>query len=239
MQIHELTSKRRKVNEGPMAALKGIGTVAAQGVNQALGTNIGGTGAGAYQGAGLAAQAAATKANAPLVKKMAMDMQNNWLKRDMPNLAKAAPNGVVEPADQADAITKIINSALHFDYTHPPVDPNARDGLADENAKLDSEAIAKSVQELVGPGPKTADSYWKIFSTIAQSIVSLQSLSSFNRGASAATATDPKAQAAMQAMGLDARSLVALNAAVKRSGEKVGPTGSPTIDGILKAAKII
>lgn len=212
MQIHELTSKRRTVNEGPMAALKGIGTVAAQGVNQALGTNIGGTGAGAYQGAGLAAQAAATKANAPLVKKMAMDMQNNWLKRDMPNLAKAAPNGVVDPEDQADAMTKIVNSALRFDYTHPPVDPNARQGTADENAKLDSEAIARSIQALVGPGEKTADSYWKIFSTIAQSIVSLQSLSSFHRGSTQST---PDAERAAEQAGLEKNQIATLQQLAK------------------------
>jgi len=188
MQIHELTSNRRTVNEGPMAALKGIGTVAAQGVNQALGTNIGGTGAGAYQGAGLAAQAAATKANAPLVKKMTIDMQNNWLKRD------------------------IVNSALRFDYTHPPVDPNARQGTADENAKLDSEAIARSIQTLVGPGEKTADTYWQVFSTIARSIVSLQSLSSFNRGSTQAT---PDAQRAAEQAGLEKNQLATLQQLAK------------------------
>jgi len=212
MQIHELTSNRRTVNEGPMAALKGIGTVAAQGVNQALGTNIGGTGAGAYQGSGLAAQAAATKANAPLVKKMAIDMQNNWLKRDMPNLMKAAPNGVVDPEDQADAITRIINSSLKFDYTRPPVDPNAREGTADENAKLDSEAIARSIQTLVGPGEKTADTYWQVFSTIARSIVSLQSLSSFNRNSTQAT---PDAQRAAEQAGLEKNQLATLQQLAK------------------------
>jgi hypothetical protein len=63
MQIHELTNPRRNLSEGPMAALKGIASVAAQGINTKLGTNIGGAAAGASAGLNTAVNSATNTGN--------------------------------------------------------------------------------------------------------------------------------------------------------------------------------
>jgi hypothetical protein len=54
------------------------------------------------------------------------------------------------------------------------------------------------------------------------------------------TIADPQTDAALRAAGMDADTLTKLNAVVQRSGgPDVKATGNPTIDGILKAARLL
>lgn len=92
MQIHEITTK--KIAEGFMDAIKGIGSVAAQGINQKLGTNLGGVTAGARVGPGQR-QAAASEINRGLAMKQAQQLSAQYL-QSVASIMKQA--GVSDPS---------------------------------------------------------------------------------------------------------------------------------------------
>lgn len=77
MQIHEITTN--KISEGFMDAVKGIGSVAAQGVNQAIGSNFGGAQAGAAVVPGQVQQTA-LQINTQLAQQQAQQLAANYLK---------------------------------------------------------------------------------------------------------------------------------------------------------------
>lgn len=99
MQVHEITTK---INEGVLdawkekatAAVKGIGSIAASGVNQALGTNIGGALAGTQVGPGQRQQVA-MQINQAAAAKQARVLSDQYI-RSVTSLMKQA--GVQKPS---------------------------------------------------------------------------------------------------------------------------------------------
>jgi hypothetical protein len=86
--------------------------------------------------------------------------------------------------------------------------------------------------------------------SLAQGIANAGSMTAFNQNQTArptarapgvsASVSDPKTRAALAAMNTDAAGLAGLNALIQRSGGFKGQaTGDPTIDGLLKSAKIL
>jgi len=257
MQIHELT--RRQTNEGFMDAMGAIKSGVAQSINQNLGTNFGGAAAGASVAPGYAQQAA-TGATAPLIKKMAQEKAGMWDQ----TLAAAMKNENTPYASQLDGnnltaiATKMVNNdlrALGNDYKklETNVDPASMGGKGQQMARdivqrIDNE-ITKLINTAKDPGntPKTLqDLNQKAWQELAGLIHTAMSMAQFQRDAStkaaaANPAADPQLNAVMQAMGVDAAGLMKLNAEVKQSGQKLNitSTGSPMVDSLLKAAKLL
>ena len=191
MQIHELTNPRRDLSEGPMAALKGIASVAAQGINSKLGTNIGGAAAGASVGTGISAQNAAAKLNSPLIQQMGKTMQQTWLTQTLPTLMKSenvAEPALVTPAIQEQELTKLINSTLKFDYKTHNVSDTAQGGTAKMVADQRIKEIDAAIQEIIKYPPagtgkgKSAQEYTAEFTKLATAMSSLMNRATFNSG---------------------------------------------------------
>lgn len=256
MQIHEL-SRRQKTNEGFMDAMGAIKSGVAQSINQNLGTNIGGAAAGATVAPGYSQQAA-TGATAPLIKRMANEKSVLWDK----TLAAAMKNENTPYMSQLDGnnlttiATKMVNNdltALGNDYKNlaAKVDPASMGGKGQQMAKDIVTRIDNTIVELVN-AVKDPSNTAKILKDINQKkwqelaglIHTAMSMSQFQRGASSPAATpaaSPQLNAAMAAMGVDAAGLMKLNSAVRQSGQKLNitSTGSPMVDSLLKAAKLL
>jgi hypothetical protein len=257
MQIHELT--RRQTNEGFMDAMGAIKSGVAQSINQNLGTNIGGAAAGATVAPGYAQQAA-TGATAPLIKQMAQEKAQLWDQ----TLASAMNNEKTTNPGQLDSnnltaiATKMVNNdlrALGNDYKNlaSNVDPASMGGKGQQMARDIVTRIDNSIVELINAvkdpsntAKMLKDINQKKWQELAGLIHTAMSMAQFQRDAStkaAATnpAANPQLNAVMQAMGVDAAGLMKLNAAVKQSGQKlnVTSTGSPMVDSLLKAAKLL
>ena len=209
MQIHELTNPRRNASEGFTAALKGIASVAAQGVNSKLGTNIGGAAAGASVGTGASAQLGAAKLNAPLIQQMGKTMQQTWLTQTLPALMKqekVAEPALVTPAIQTQELTDLINRTLKFDYRKPNVSDTAQGGVAKTDAAELVKEIEAAIQEIVKYPPagsgkgKSTQEYVTEFTALATAMSELMNLSTFASGQAArpAVATTQVSPAARQ-----------------------------------------
>lgn len=211
MQIHEITFKK-PVNEGVMDAIKGIGSIAAGGVNQALGTNIGGAMAGAQMGAGsIAAQKASTQLAATLAPKIAQEQAKLWnqnIQGMMQNQQVMSPsdldkNTLVKAVnDQVNRLLQTYNVANWKDLPNK-VNPAAYGGSGTQAAKKVVQdmgiAISNLVKNVYAPGAKTTniqqanEAAWK---QIADMVIQIQNLSQFAAGTpGAATAGQPAQQA--------------------------------------------
>lgn len=114
MQVHEITSK--KITEGfwdqAKAAVKGIGSVAAQGINQKLGTNLGGVAAGAQVGPGQRQQAA-LKLNTGLAAKQAQQLSNQYMQTVYNLMAQnKSQSPTALPAAAQQAVRKEIDRLI-------------------------------------------------------------------------------------------------------------------------------
>jgi hypothetical protein len=76
---------------------------------------------------------------------------------------------------------------------------------------------------------------------IAAARAAQQNTDSVNRSTVTSGLNDPRANALAQVLGMDATDLTKLNAFIRRQGETVNPqgTGSPSLDALLRAAKLI
>jgi len=244
---------------GDRIAQNPVASALAQSINQNLGTNIGGAAAGASVAPGYAQQAA-TGATAPLIKKMAQEKAEMWdqtLAAAMNN-EKTTDPGQLDSNNLTAIATKMINNdlrALGNDYKKlaTSVDPASMGGKGQQMARDIVARIDKGIVELVNAvkdpsnTPKILkDINQKKWQELAGLIHTATSMAQFQRDAStkaAATnpAADPQLNAVMQAMGVDAAGLMKLNAAVNQSGQKLNitSTGSPMVDSLLKAAKLL
>lgn len=146
MQIHEITS--RPIKEGVLggigAALGGIAKASAQKFAQStLGRDIGGK---TLQGG----QAAAVKANDPLVKQMSTELLKAWQGGTLPTLMKTATAtepGQLDKRILADTLTRQINQVLGFNYRdlEKMIDPTALDGTAQIEAAAQVDALEKAI----------------------------------------------------------------------------------------------
>jgi len=240
MQIHELT-KRRHTNEG---IISGIADVAARGAMQKFGGTSGGTYGSTLSGS--AAQSAAGQMSGQLIDKMGQEMQTNWLKQALPTLMQAS--GATEPAeidpqDQIEELTKLVNQNLKFDYSKPGVQAGGRAAAeAAQRVKEISTAIA-SIAKHPPPGSgkaKSAGEYQVAFKQLANAMAALINLSTFQAGSAkvAGGTVDPVSDAILKTLGATPAEAAAFGAAVNKSGA-VKPTGNPMLDAFLKSAKVL
>ena len=222
MQIHELTSKRRPVNEGPMDALKGIGTVAAQGINNALGTNIGGAAAGAQQGSAGAAQAAASKLNEPLIKSVADKFESDWnvsVASLLKQSKQLSPATIPDPQLVAP-LEAMVKRFLGVDYRQLPGiitgGSNATLGTDAKQAAVYKDQIQGIIEKILKDTKAGGIKYLKEdFLILARLISASKNLMTFstsqtkNKG-TAGLQLSPEAQKLAAQAGLDAAEIVAI-----------------------------
>lgn len=146
MQIHEITSRPLKegVLGGVGAALGGIAKATAQKFAQStLGRDIGGK---TLQGG----QAAAVKANAPIVKQMSTELLKAWQGGVLLNLMKSASAtepGQLDKRILVDALTRQVNQTLGFNFKdlEKMIDPTALDNTAKIEAATQVDALEKAI----------------------------------------------------------------------------------------------
>jgi hypothetical protein len=244
---------------GDRIAQNPVASALAQSMNRNLGTNIGGAAAGASVAPGYAQQAA-TGVTAPLIKKIAQDKAQMWdqtLAAAMNN-EKTTDPGQLDSNNLTAIATKMINNDLtalgnNYKRLETSVDPASMGGKGQQMARDIVARIDKGIVELVN-AVKDPNNTAKILKDVNQKnwqelaglMHTATSMAQFQRNAStkasaAAPAADPQLNAAMQAMGVDAAGLMKLNAAVNQSGQKLNitSTGSPMVDSLLKAAKLL
>ena len=258
MQIHEITFKKR-VNEGFMDAVKGIGSIAAGGVNQALGTNIGGTMAGAQVAPGsTAAQSASVQAAQTVVPKIAQQQNSLWTT----NLQGMMANQRVQSLKQLDkeelnkALDAQINAMLKGtginDWMMLPssVDPGAFGGAGRQAAQKVVTYIDKATDQIVN-NTFTADQVTNkieaanlpAWNQIASMVIQIQNMAQFNsknpqqKPGSAGTgfSTVQQAQAVINRAGISQAKLAALQTILKSAGPIKTGTLSPSQKNLLQA----
>lgn len=247
MQIHELTS-RRPTNEGLGAMIKGVADVAGRSVMQKYGGTSGGTYGPTLSGS--AAQSAAGQMSGQLIDKMGQQMQTNWLKQALPTLMQAS--GATEPAeidpqDQIEELTKLVNQNLKFDYSKPGVAAGGRAGAEAAQRVKEISAAITSITKHPPPGSgkaKSAGEYQVAFKQLANAMAALINLSTFQSGTTKVAGGSPDlvSNAILKTLGTTPAEAAAFGAAVNNSGpnsEPVKPTGNPMLDAFLKAAKVI
>lgn len=245
MRINEV------VNEGIVSGItnvaKGVADVAGRGIMQKYGGTSGGTYGTAQSGS--AAQMAAGQMTGPLIEKMGQELQKQWMTQGLPALMKASNSteaAQVDPADQEAELTNLVNKTLKFKYDAPNVDPTAQDGRAKAEAAQRSREIQVAIQQIAthpAPGSgkvKSANEYKADFANLANAMAALMNLTQFQGGGGVVGgAADPLANAAMTALGVNIQDLAKFSAVATRGGAKTNPTGNPTVDAMLKTAKII
>ena len=250
MQIHEITFKKR-VNEGFMDAVKGIGSIAAGGVNQALGTNIGGTMAGAQMGAGsIAAQKASTQLAATLAPKIAQEQSKLWsqnIRGMMQNQQVMSPsdldkNELVKAVnDQVNRLLQTYNVANWKDLPNK-VNPAAYGGSGTQAAKKVVQDMGMAINNLVknvyAPGAKTTniqqanDAAWK---QIADMVIQIQNLSQFASGTGAAKAGQPaQAQQASAARAVSTGGVASPSTQAAMAALGTNPQGLAQLNALVK-----
>lgn len=253
MKIFEFMQPHR-TDEALGTALRGIGSVAAQAMNQSLGTNIGGVAAGARVAPGFAGSAAA-QTNQVLVKQLAQEQAGLWA-QSLQAALKQAGTPYMSQLNQAE-LEKIARDMVNRTLERTTL--NSYQQLAntvDPAKKAEAQAVQKSIDTLIQQLAKTAVSpsirsselereNARIWNLLATEIAKTQNLATFDRKQtltpSTNTTANPQLQAAMKATGMNAATLAKLNAVVKQSGQRLNitTTGSATVDALLKAAKLI
>lgn len=228
-------------------AVAGVADVAGRGIMQKYGGTSGGTYGAAQSGS--AAQMAAGQMTGPLIAKMGQELQTQWLTQGLPALMKASNStepAQVDPADQAAELQNLINKTLKFKYDAPNVNPAADGGRAKAEATHRTQEIETAIGEITRHPPpgsgkvKSAAEYKANFTNLANAMAALMNLTVFQGGgAPVGGAENPLANSAMIALGAGPADLAKFNALVARDNKKINPTGSPTVDALLKAAKLL
>lgn len=266
MKIFEFMQPQRS-DEAVGTALRGIGSVAAQAVNKSLGTNIGGTAAGARAAPGFAGQAAAN-ANRVMITKLAQEQAELWaqslqaaLKQSgtpymsqlsQTELAKIATDMVNRTLDRT-GLDNYLQLANVVDPARRPEAQTLQRTITDLVAKLGKTAVSPTIR--AGELERENQTIWN---ELATAIARMQNLVTFYRkqpgsqsgaqpgaGQTAASLTPGGANtvlnAAMQATGIGMNNLRRLNAVIRQGGQQLNitTTGSPTLDALLKAARLI
>lgn len=170
MQIHEIT----KINEGFMDAIKGIGSVAAQGVNKTLGTNLGGVTATAQSGLGQT-QGNALKINTQLAKQQADQYAKHYIQT-----AAQSPSGSRLQDDINRALRTLMPSISNWKNL-----PNEVEDASQDWAKTTVEQIQNSLNILLNPNtpanPRLAQQAWEQLTTAAATAQNLKKFSPAKR----------------------------------------------------------
>lgn len=204
MQIHEVTLKNKKINEGLVGA---IADVAGRSIMQKYGGQQGQlTG---QQGSADTSQAIATQINQPLVDKLAKSLMQTY-KNDVKSLivksrdpmTQAAATDASQLSDQELSLPlqRAIAKSLQFDYLQLPnrVDPNAFNGKGKGTAALISKMITQYIGQIAAlekQGGYTAkQQQFKIFPLLAAQIASAQSMARFQANSPTTKVNNPKLQ---------------------------------------------
>ena len=247
MQIHEIFN-RKPTNEGV------LGQLASNISQKVLGTDVFDK-TGQDIARGPEAEQRARAASKSMITTQAATNQKLW-NQAVADMMKRAGVGSADQLDAASRQSLIINLTNQLnqnflqdkikDYKQlaaavevpkpPSQTPPATEVVPEIQAAMDQIA---SLRNINNPQASTAD--WQKLATAAYDAMALLQ---FHPKGSAATAqnvvSDPRTDAVLKATGMDADTLTKLNAAVRQgSGGAVKATGNSTIDGILKAARLL
>lgn len=262
MQIYEITSlkKLNEVNWGAFA--KGVGSQLAKNIKTDLGIQPADN-----KVSGVAAQNTATAATAAVVKQQAAEQQKLWSNTLQTMTKAAAQIGTpqIDPQALATNFMKQLQGMLkphgltanikpmngrpvpQIDDFTDDIDPQMLDQTTRAQVAKTVAQINQSIASILAAPPNaTAAELANNWMGLAQGVADAGSMTAFHgnsstrMAASTPASANPKVQAAISALGTDAQGLVGLNTLIQRSGGFKGKaTGDPTIDGLLKAAKIL
>jgi hypothetical protein len=156
------------------------------------------------------------------------------------------PHGLTATMDQQNGIP-----VPQVDDYENQIDPE----MLDQKTKAQIDQTIQQIDQaiyaiLTAPATAKPTDLTNAWMSLAQGIANAGSMTAFHQGQSTGSAartpgisaseSDPKTRAALAAMGTDAAGLAGLNTLIQRSGGFKGKaTGDPTIDGLLKSAKIL
>lgn len=257
MQIHEIFQKKR-VNEGALGSIAGgvASQLASTASQKVLGTDVFDK-TGQDRSMGPESEQRARNAAKSMIPTQAATNEKLWNQA----VASVMQQAGAPSADQLDSaskqrLTDNLLKQLHSNFlqnkikdykqlptvVNPPQPPSqtppADRVVASINAALDS------IASLANMGNTQASKQdWLALATSAyDALALLQFHSKENEVAQTTTGVaDPKADALMKASGMSAPGLVGMATALKKSGEKINPegTGSPSMDALLRAAKLL
>lgn len=250
MQIHEITYKKR-VDEGFMDAIKGIGSVAAQGMNQSFGTNIGGAGATAKVAPGVGAQTASVKAAQTLAPKIADQQNNLWSQSLQAMMANQQVQSLkqLDKGDLAAALNNQINRVLDttdWRQSLSRVDPKAFGGSGAQAAQKVNSYMETAIRNLLS-SVASADVLDKNLQTknlqnwnqIANMVIQIQNMQQFNQqktgSGGTSVSTPQQASTVLNKAGVKGPSLTGLQSVMNSLGPIPTGTLTNTQRSLLKA----
>lgn len=249
MQIHEIFN-RKPTNEGV------LGQLASNVSQKVLGMDVFDK-TGQDIARGPEAEQRARAASKSMITTQAATNQKLW-NQAVADMMKRAGVGSADQLDAASRQSLIINLTNQLnqnflqdkikDYKQlatavevpkpPSQTPPATEVVPEIQAAMDQIA---SLRNINNPQASTAD--WQKLATAAYDALALLQFHPKAGTAAAQTSrivADPQTDAALRAAGMNADTLKKLNAVVQRSGgADAKATGNPTIDGILKAARLL
>lgn len=248
MQIHEIFN-RKPTNEGV------LGQLASTVSQKVLGTDVFDK-TGQDRAGGPEAEQRARAASKSMIATQAATNQKLW-NQGIAEMMKTAGAGTAAELDSAARQSLVINlnNQLHKNFLQDKIKDYKQLGTVTEIPKPPSQTppateVVPAIEAAMGQiaslrninSPQASQADWLKLATAAYDAMAL--LQFHPKGGVAAQSgrmvSDPKTDAALKATGMDADTLTKLNAVVRQSGgATVKATGNPTIDGILKAAKLL
>jgi hypothetical protein len=259
MQIHEIFQKRR-VNEGVLGAIAGGAKAIAGGVasqlastasQKVLGTDVFDK---TDKALGPEAEQRARAMSKSMIATQAATNQKLW-NQAVANMMKQTGAGSAAELDPTSrqSLTINLSNQLHKNFLQgmikdykqlaaavevpqpPSQTPPATEVVPAIEAAMNQIA---SLENMDKPQASTAD--WQKLATAAYDAMALlQFHSKAGAEQAARAAVDPQTDAALRTIGLDAAGLEKLNDLASKNGKPINATGNPTIDGILKAARLL
>ena len=262
MQIHEIFQKRQ-VNEGVLGAIAGGAKAIAGGVasqlastasQKVLGTDVFDK---TDKALGPEAEQRARAMSKSMIATQAATNQKLW-NQAVANMMKQTGAGSAAELDPTSrqSLTINLSNQLHKNFLQgmikdykqlaaavevpqpPSQTPPATEVVPAIEAAMNQIA---SLENMDKPQASTAD--WQKLATAAYDAMALLQFHSKAGAEQAArsgrAAVDPQTDAALRTIGLDAAGLEKLNDLASKNGKPIKATGNPTIDGILKAARLL
>lgn len=195
----------------------------------------------------------ATAASAPIIKQQAVEQQKLWAQAVNKEMAAQGVTSMsqLDPTT-VDKMRINLRQQINKNFLQNKIgtDFNRLPGFVDKNQRQAAQAITQRLRDAedkimdFSVANKTAAQSSAEWLELVQAAYDAMQLVQFYPASAktqtATTTASAQANAALQAIGMTPQQLVKLNAVVKQSGGgKVNPTGNQTIDGILKAAKLI
>lgn len=248
MQIHEIFQKKR-VNEGVLSQLASTASQKVLGIDvfDKTGQDI---------ARGPEAEQRARAASKSMIATQAATNQKLW-NQAVANMMKQTGAGSAAQLDPTSrqSLTINLSNQLHKNFLQGMIKDYKQLAAAVEVPKPPSQtppatevvpAIEAAMNQIASlenmdkPQASTAD--WQKLATAAYDAMALlqfHSKAGAEQAARSVRAADPQTDAALRTIGLDAAGLEKLNDLASKNGKTINATGNPTIDGILKAARLL